>query len=188
MQFRSHAEGEEAPLARNTLQSVFTLVREFKTGTGHEVCYGAGYQNLTCLCIGCDTGRDVNRDPSDVVSPDLDLTGVESDPNLYTERIENRPQATATADTPARSVKSGEHAITCGLDVSATKSLYLPSQQGVVLVENLTPPAVAQRCCLFCRGDDVGEQDGGEHPIRCGDLPLAGQERLDLIGELISVK
>ena len=54
--------------------------------------------------------------------------------------------------------------------------LELATHQSVMLLEQVTPAAVADLDRRLGRTYEVGEQHGREHPIRRADLALAGQE------------
>ena len=53
-----------------------------------------------------------------------------------------------------------------------------------MLLEEIAPPAIAELCHVFARGDDVGEEHGRENaiglgiPVHCG-VPRTFEERLD---------
>ena len=57
----------------------------------------------------------------------------------------------------------------------------------VVLVEQRAPTGVAELGGPGGGADDVGEEDGGEPPVRVGRRPRPGEELLDLVDELVGV-
>ena len=56
------------------------------------------------------------------------------------------------------------------------------------VLEQLAPAAVAELDGPLGRADDVGEEDGGQHAVGLRHRPRAGQELLDLVGELVDVR
>src|SRR5207248_8998604 len=73
------------------------------------------------------------------------------------------------------------------LYLTAGEPRQLPANQVVVTVEDVSPSTVAQRRRRCSRVDDVGEQDGGEHPVRGVRRRRAGEELLHAVEQLIGV-
>ena len=118
---------------------------------------------------------------------DLDLAGVQADPDLETEigrRVSDRSRA---ADRARRPVEGGEEPVAGRLHFATAERLELVADGGVVIVEELLPTAVAERCRPLGRADDVGEHDRGEHPVGLGCDPRAGQELPDLLDDRVRV-
>src|SRR5439155_9378777 len=59
--------------------------------------------------------------------------------------------------------------------------LQLSLHYVIVLVEQLTPSAVAQVADMLAGAHDVGEQDGGQYSFRFRHVAHTRQELLDLI-------
>jgi hypothetical protein len=56
-----------------------------------------------------------------------------------------------------------------------------------MLVEQLSPPMVAERRRPLGGADDVREQHRGQHPFEVGTAPLAGEELLDVVEQRLGV-
>ena len=54
-------------------------------------------------------------------------------------------------------------------------------------VKKVAPAMVAERGGFLGRADDVGEEHGGEDAVGLRRRARPGQERLDLVGELVDV-
>src|SRR4030095_15109295 len=88
-----------------------------------------------------------------------------------------------------RTVEGGEDPVPGGVELPAAEAGELPTHTRVVLAEQLAPAVVAELGPLRRRTDDVGEQDGGQHPVGLDDVPLAAlpeaaEEALDLPSDL----
>jgi hypothetical protein len=56
-----------------------------------------------------------------------------------------------------------------------------------MLVEQLTPAAVAELARPLGRADDVREHHGREDPVRLGDRAVSGEELLDVVADLVGI-
>src|SRR5262245_3417414 len=93
---------------------------------------------------------------------------------------------TGAADSPRRPVERGEEAVARGVDLAPAEPQQLPAHQVVVALQQVAPVPVADLDRLGRRFDDVGKQDGSEHPVGLHVLPAAGlpdvgQESLDVV-------
>ncbi len=68
-----------------------------------------------------------------------------------------------------------------------SEPLELSTHHSVVLVQQGSPAAIAELCCLLGRLDDVSEDNGGEHPVPLGSMALTGDELLDRVDELVDI-
>ena len=88
---------------------------------------------------------DVHRQPADVVTADLDLAGVQADPDLETEIGSRVPDGGRAPDRPRRPVERGEETVARRLHLAAAERLELLADGCVVVVEEVLPAAVAER-------------------------------------------
>ena len=73
------------PSAGDALELVFAAVVELKTRTRDEILHGARCEDLARLGVRRDALGDVYGDPSNIVAADLDLAGVQSNPDVDSE-------------------------------------------------------------------------------------------------------
>lgn len=73
------------------------------------------------------------------------------------------------------------------VSISAPESGEFVSDDKVVSLEQLLPGRVAQAAHTFCRSDDIGENNSGQHAIVMGRRPDSGEELLYLINDHIPV-
>ena len=62
--------------------------------------------------------------------------------------------------------KVGEEPVARGVDLASTEARQLLADDGVVLVEQRAPTGVTELGGPRGGADDVGEEDGREHPVR----------------------
>ena len=125
----------------------------------------------------CTRAGRVNRDAADVRVAQLDLTGVQPDPDLDPEAPRAIAYRTRAADGAGGAVEGCDEAVTCRLDLATTESLQLGSHHGVVVIEASPPRAITEVGRLGSGVDDVGEKDCCKDPIEpLLDCPGAGEE------------
>src|SRR5262249_23214062 len=122
-----------------------------------------------------------------VVTGEFDLPGVAPGADAQAELAERRPQRLGAADGPGGSVEGRQQAIAGRVDMTAPVPFDLPAREAVVLGEEFGPAGVAELSQPPGRPDDVGEQDGGEDAVGAWPVPLAGEERFDLVGDRVRV-
>ncbi len=157
------ASGQECPhtLAANTrhaLEHVGAAVVELDPRSDDEILHGAGDEDLAGPTHRGNPGADVHGDSADVVGGHLNLSGVKPGTNLHAEIAHPLDGSGGTADAARRSVEDGEDAVPGRIYLPAAMTLYLPSDDGEVSLEELAPPMVADCCRTLRRSDDVGEQ------------------------------
>ena len=90
-------------------------------------------------------------------------------------------------DSPGGAVERREEAVARRVHLPTTEPRELAADDLVVFLEELPPGAVAEVGSMGSRIDDIGEQDGREHPIRLGNqlCPVTDirEERLQLAKE-----
>jgi hypothetical protein len=89
----------------------------------------------------------------------------------------------APASEATRAPCGRQKTVAGGIDLAPAEARELPADHGVMLVEQITPPPVAERDGALRGADDVSEHDRGHDPIRL--LPASGarEKLLDLVDE-----
>ena len=106
-----------------------------------------------------------------------------SSPSAGTLLAIARAQRTAAGGA----VEGGEEPVARGVDLAAPEAAELAADEVVVSLEEVAPAAIPEGGGLLRGADDVGEEDGGEHPVGLGAVPDAGQELLDLVEDRVRV-
>ena len=104
-------DSEELPGAGHTFQRVFTVVLKLETGACDEIGHSARDEDLAWLSKCRDSSTDVGPDSSDVITTALDFTGVHSDPDFDTERLQNRRQSTSARHATPGPIEGREYAV-----------------------------------------------------------------------------
>ncbi len=108
---------------------------------------------------------DVNRNAAHVVAAHLDLPRMKSAADLDPESASASTDRLGTAHPPSGTVEGREHAVSSGLDLTATESPQLLADHCVVAIEQVVPASIAALNCLFSRPDNVGEEDRGQNSV-----------------------
>ncbi len=74
-----------------------------------------------------------------------------------------------------------DESVTGGVDFAPAESLQFVADDGVVVVQQVAPPVVAEQGGPLGGADDVGEHDRGEQALGVRDAAHAGDELLDLV-------
>jgi hypothetical protein len=93
----------------------------------------------------------------------------------------------SAADAACRPVEGRQEPVTGGVDLTAAEPGELLTDQGVVAVEEIAPPSVAQRGRPLRGPDDVREHDCGQDPIGLGTAACTRDELLDLVEDCVGV-
>jgi hypothetical protein len=162
-----------------TLELVLASIVELDAGSGDEVMHRAGHKDLVRLGQARDSLADVNGDAADIVSDELDLTGMEASSNLDAEIANGVRNGSGSADGTSRTVEDGKKAVARRLDLPASVTEQLGAHHLVMGGEQVPPLAIAEPSRLLSGLDNVGEQHGGQDPVKVGSRKSAGQELLD---------
>src|SRR5262245_27335836 len=100
-------------------------VVELEAGADDQLADRARHQQLSGAGQGADPGADVDRHPEDVVAYELDLTGVDPDPDLQPDRRQFVADRGGAADRPGRAVEGGQEPVPHRLDLSPAVDLEL---------------------------------------------------------------
>jgi hypothetical protein len=88
---------------------------------------------------------------------------------------------------PGRPIERGEKVIASRVDLTAAEGAQFLPDGRPEAVENVAPGAIPTGARSRSRADNIGEQQGSEHPIRPWIVGHAGQEALDLIEHRLGV-
>src|SRR5680860_392325 len=183
----SAPDGEESPAAGHALELVLTTVVELEARARDQVLDRARHDDLRRLRDRGHPLTNVDRHAADVVPADLDLAGVQADPDLQAQARSRVADGTAAADRARRPVEGGQKAIPHRLHFAALERLQLVADGRVVSIEEVLPPTIAEGRRSFGGADDVGEHDGGEDPVGIGPDPHPGQELSNLLDDDVGI-
>src|SRR5205085_4886335 len=102
----------------------------------------------------------------DLSVDDLAFAGVQAGPHLDPEIADRLGDRARAPDRARGAVERRKEAVAGGVDLNPAMANELPSDDLVVLLKQLAPPAVTERRSTFARADDVGEHDRREHAVR----------------------
>src|ERR1700716_2628595 len=107
--------------------------------------------------------------------------------DLQTQAAHLAYDRASTADAAGRPVEGRQEAVAGGINLTTAEPGELLTDDGVVAVEQIPPPPVAQRDCPLRGANDVSEHDRGQDPIRLLAAAGTGEELLDLLEEGLGV-
>src|SRR6202012_4415293 len=86
-----------------------------------------------------------------------------------------------TGERGAGTAEGRDESISRGVDFASPESLQLVAHDGVVVVQQVAPPVVAEQGGPLGGADDVGEHDGGQQALGLGAASHAGDELFNLV-------
>ena len=113
--------------------------------------------------------------------------GVQSGPDLEPERRHRLRDCAGAANPRCRPVERREEPVARRVDLAAAEALELTSDDRVVTLDEVAPTLVADARGGLRGLDDVGEENGREHPIGFGAAANSGQELLHLAEHRVGV-
>src|SRR5579875_2928765 len=116
----------------------------------------------------------------DIGAAHLHLAGVDTHADLDPEHPHGVDDRVRARDGRTRAGKGGDETVPGSVDFATAEPVELTSDDGVVVVEQVSPPAVAERRSVLSGSGDVGEHDRGEYPLGVEAAPHPGDEFLDL--------
>jgi len=143
-------------------------ILEGNVGAEHEVPDGAGDDDAAGRRCRHDPGREMDGEPCRAVGPDVDLSGVQPDPDLQArlgERVRDMPGAEHGAGGLSKPTTIPSPVCTTS---SPRKCATGPPDHGVVFMDHFAPAGVAD-----LRRDGGGPDDVGSITVasrRCGAL------------------
>src|SRR5262245_35712054 len=138
------------------------------TGAGDEILDGSRDENLARLRDGCDSRPDVDGDTADLAVHELALTCVKPRPDLESELANNVPYRTRAPNRAGRAVEGREESVTGRVHLPSAEVPQLSSDEPMVLLHELAPPAITELGSTGCGVDEIGEQEGRQHTVRTG--------------------
>ena len=132
----------------------------------------------------CDSRADVNGDAADIVAHHFALASMKPGTNFDAKRFDFFGNSASATNAARRTVEGSENAIAGCLDLMAAETSEIASDRGVMTIEQVMPTAIAERGGFLGRADDVGKENGSEHPVDLDWRPRTGQKLLDGIGDL----
>src|SRR5262249_35983850 len=110
-----------------------------------------------------DARRRVHGDAADLSAGELDLAGVEADPDADAELGDRGVHFRCRAHRPRRAVEEREEAVAGGVDLAAAEAPDHAADPVVVLLHQMGPGAIAEALDSRGRADDVAEHHGREY-------------------------
>src|SRR5262245_26833490 len=110
------------------------------------VCKAPGHrgdEDLRCPAERHDPGRGIDADPSDRRARQLDLAGVDADPDLEPEGADAVADRHPAAECADRAGEHREEAVAGRVDLTAAIAVDLGSSHSVVIAQQLLPLPVA---------------------------------------------
>ena len=161
---------------------MFAAVGEFDTRTDDEVDYRARHQHLTGVGQRLNLGRDVDGYALDAV-----VRRTSTSPVCTPARM-SKPSWPATsrmaqAQLTARAGPSKVASTPLAVDLICRprKRSQLASHRLVVRLSRSRRPTITSVGQARRRSDDVGEQNGGQGPIRMSGVASCGEKLFDLV-------
>jgi hypothetical protein len=108
-------------------------------------------------------------------------------PNLDSQRLQSVAQDERAADGSRGAIEARKQTVSGEVRDHTAELNNLSLGYGVVGFEQLTPTLVAELGGAARRVDDVGEQDGGEHPIAAQTMTDPRQELLNLVDHDVNI-
>ena len=91
----------------------------------------------------------MDSDPANIVSSQLDFSGMQTSANFNSELRNSVPNTASTTNSAGRPIKGHNECIADGFDLaSAPTSEFLPDQ-GMMRIEKIAPGAIAQSRGMF---------------------------------------
>src|ERR1700756_3189157 len=171
----------QPPLARHAFEFALTALGERPPRSGDDVAHCRGHQHFARSRQRGHPRGDVHGHASDVGAAYFDLAGVNSHPHLdaeYPYRFDHRIRA---RDRRAGTRERRDKSVSGRVDFATAESVQLVADNGVVVVEQVSPTVVAERGCALSGADDVGEHDSGEYSLGVRPAAHACDELLDLV-------
>src|SRR6185503_6819249 len=104
---------------RHALEGLGASVLESKAGPRDKVLDGAGHQDLAGPGGRGDPRADVNREPGNLVTMQLDLARVEACAHVESERPDSLGHRAGASDGARRPVERREEAVAGRIDLAA---------------------------------------------------------------------
>lgn len=110
----------EVPAAGNALQLVLASGLERDPRSGDEILHGLRDEDLGRSCKGSHSCADVDRDPLDFTAGNVDLSRVQTGPDLKAKGLYGFGDRQRASDTSSGSVERGQEPVSRGVDLVAS--------------------------------------------------------------------
>ena len=128
----------------DALELVVSAIAKADAGTGDEISHGTRDPDGRWFGQRGDAGGDVHRDTGDVVASKLDLAGMDAASHFDAELVRGVADRTCAFDGAGRPVERRDEAVAGGVYFPAPIARQLPTDQGVVTVQQFAPSTVAE--------------------------------------------
>lgn len=178
---------KQAPFARHAFEVLASAFSEGQSGAGDQVFDCTRYENFARVGQGRHTGTDMNRYSVEIFLHDYAFASVQTRSHLDPERAHTVGDRARTTNRACGPVEDRKKAITGGADLAATVTCKFATDEGVMIVQQVPPAAVAQASGLLSGSDYVGEHYGGQHTVGFRPSSNTGQKLLDLVNNGVRV-
>jgi hypothetical protein len=134
---------------------VRAAVLELDPRAGDEILDGSRDEHLARPRSARHSRSDVDGQPGDLLPDALALAGVDPRPHLETELGNPLHDLAGTGDRPRGPVEAREEPVPGRVDLDSAEALELTADGRVVLLEQLSPGAVAKLHRPFGRADQI---------------------------------
>jgi hypothetical protein len=141
--------------------------------TDDQVPHGPRGQNFIGPSGRHHPRRDVHRDSTDLTIAQLDLAGMQAQPDLDSEAAQFVAEGSRTADCAPRAVEGYDNLITGHCNQSTVELLGQSAGQLIMYIQQFAPAPVAQPPGLLSGAYYVGEQNGCQNPPGIRDAARA---------------
>jgi hypothetical protein len=145
-----------------------TTILESDFRLRHQILDRARDQHFSSARFGGDTRADVKREAEQSGPAHLVFTGMQSHPDLQSQRTHCLADRSRALDCCRRRLECREQSIPRRHDFLPAQCLQLFADGCVVVLHHLCPPRIAEACGLFRGPDDVDNQDRGKRLLRLG--------------------
>jgi hypothetical protein len=127
----------------DALKIAFAALREVNIRSGHQILHSPRHEALTRLGLRCDARSNMHGNATHIALHVLDLTGMKSGADFYSQRPDCRNQRQGAMDRSARAVERCQKTIAGRLNLSSPISRQFSSKQIIVRVEQFAPTSIA---------------------------------------------
>jgi len=169
----SVVDREELPAFRDAFERVSTPVDELEAGASKDVFDGAGHEHLAWLREGAHPRPNVHGETADVITAELNLARVHSDPWLEPDPGADVDECARASHGMAGNREDREHPVAVRVGDPAAVSACALGDVSLVAVDELMPTSVAHLGGARRRTHEVCEHNGRELVVGPGaNIPL----------------
>ncbi len=161
----SRHDGVQAPCSLDTLELALTASFEAEPGTFHEVSDGLRGENLAPTSRSHDPRSYGHCNSAHLGTDLLYLTDMEAGTDLKAQRLHALDRLQRALGGRGWGIEDGKEPVARGVHLATAVALQRSPDQLVVLLNELTPAAIAQLGGHLGRADDVREEDGRKEAL-----------------------